>query len=121
MAHTFTHIAKWGVLRVWSRGTALGAGGEGAGVAVVQCAVCLLPRHALGKWKVEFLIDFLATVFLGVGRRKQKQGTGSPEVSQVPGVLRQVCGERRGLEFMTPIIYEFQICLARCHSAGQTR
>lgn len=95
----------------------------GAGVAVVQCAVCLLPRHALGKWKVEFLIDFLATVFLGVSGRKQKQVTGSRLVNQVPGVLRQVCGEgeggEEGLEFMTPIIYEFQICLARCHSAGR--
>lgn len=125
--HTLQSGGCWGCGA--GAGTALGAG---AGVAVVQCAVCLLPRHALGK--SNFLLIFLPQFFfLGVSRRssrggerygelvKQKQVTGSRQVSQVGCCARCVGKGKEGLEFMTPIIYEFEICLARCHSAGLSR
>lgn len=107
--------------------------GRGKGRGCCGAARCLLPRHALGKsnFLLIFLPQFFFLFFLGSGEGEAVRGVGKIETShwvaasQPGGVLSQVCvwrggGEEGGLEFMTPIIYEFEICLARCHSAGQS-
>lgn len=98
MAHVYTHYKVGGVEGV-EQGRAQGLTQhleQGGGVlGLLWCSalfVCCLVMH-LASRKPNFLLIFLPQFFLGVSGRKQKQVTGSPEVSQVPGVLRQVCRE----------------------------